>query len=223
MITYPTAATVLCFGDSNTHGAPSDDDEYVRLTADVRWTGRLQRLLGDGYDVIEEGLSGRTTDLEYDDCPGCNGRPYFWSSLLSHGPLEVVVVMLGTNDLKTRFGRTAADIATALHGYLDDVQAAAVNRAGQPPKMLLVSPIHLDDTRPGYLEMSSADFDAHSVEESRRLATEIATVAKARGVGFVDAASVAHPGRDGLHLSLDSHQSLADVLAHEIRRLTLPR
>jgi lysophospholipase L1-like esterase len=56
VISNPAASTVLCFGDSNTNGIPSDDANYVRLPADVRWTGRLQLLLGDGYDVIEEGL-----------------------------------------------------------------------------------------------------------------------------------------------------------------------
>jgi lysophospholipase L1-like esterase len=63
VITNPTASTVLCFGDSNTHGTPGDDPEYRRLPIDQRWTGRLQRLLSDGYHVIEEGLGGRTIDL----------------------------------------------------------------------------------------------------------------------------------------------------------------
>ncbi len=77
MLTEPDAVRVLCFGDSNTHGAPGDDPEYVRLGPDVRWTGRLQRLLGDGYDVVEEGLNGRTTDVDYVDRPHCNGRTAF--------------------------------------------------------------------------------------------------------------------------------------------------
>ena len=74
MLTEPDAVRVLCFGDSNTHGAPGDDPEYVRLEPDVRWTGRLQRLLGDGYDVVEDGLNGRTTDVDYVDRPHCNCR-----------------------------------------------------------------------------------------------------------------------------------------------------
>ena len=75
--TDPDAVRVLCFGDSNTYGTPGDDPDYVRLPADRRWTGRLQRLLGEGYDVVEEGLNGRTTDLDYVDRPGCNGRTYW--------------------------------------------------------------------------------------------------------------------------------------------------
>ena len=81
---------------------------------DVRWTGRLQRLLGDGYEVVEEGLNGRTTDVDYVDRPHCNGRTYFPAALLSHDPLDVVVVMLGSNDFKTCFERSAATIAQRL-------------------------------------------------------------------------------------------------------------
>ena len=84
MLTEPDAVRVLCFGDSNTHGAPGDDPEYVRLGPDVRWTGRLQRLLGDGYDVVEEGLNGRTTDVDCVDRPHCNGRTAFPAALMSH-------------------------------------------------------------------------------------------------------------------------------------------
>jgi lysophospholipase L1-like esterase len=106
VITNPAAHTVLCFGDSNTNGISGDDENYVRLPAAVRWTGRLQRLLGDGYYVIEEGLNGRTTDLDYANRPGCNGRTYFGPCLQSHHPLDVVVIMLGTNDLKAEFNRS---------------------------------------------------------------------------------------------------------------------
>ena len=61
----PDAVRVLCYGDSNTHGAPDDDPDYVRLPSVRRWTGLLQAELGERYDVIEEGLGGRTTDLDY--------------------------------------------------------------------------------------------------------------------------------------------------------------
>ena len=130
MRTDAHAVRVLCFGDSNTHGTPADDPEYVRLGPDVRWTGRLQRLLGDEYEVIEEGLSGRTTDVDYVDRPHCNGRTYFPAALMSHHPLDFVVVMLGSNDFKTCFGRSAPTIADALHGYVDDVETYVTDQDG---------------------------------------------------------------------------------------------
>jgi lysophospholipase L1-like esterase len=217
-MTNPAAVTVLCFGDSNTHGAPSDDEDYVRLAADVRWTGRLQRLLGDGYDVIEEGLSGRTTDLEYDDRPGCNGRPYFLPCLLSHQPLDVIVLMLGTNDLKVQFDRSPAEIAQALGGYVDDIASSARNGRGDVSTTLLLSPVHLDGSQPWFAERTDDSFDLASVEKSPMLAAEVRRVAHARGVLFADAATVARPGLDGLHLSLDSHARVAELVAAAIRQ-----
>jgi lysophospholipase L1-like esterase len=214
MITNPLAKTVLCFGDSNTNGIPSDDEDYVRLAADVRWTGRLQRLLGDGFYVIEEGLSGRTTDIDDEERPGSNGRPYFLPCLQTHGPLDAIVLMLGINDLKTRFGRTPADVATALAGYLDDIESfVAASGTGRATRTILVSPIRMDASRPLF-----ADFDAGSVERSGRLADELGRLAEDRGVHFADAATVARAGGDGLHLSLDSHEPLAELIAAAVRR-----
>src|SRR4051812_47190196 len=71
VITDPGAVRILCFGDSNTHGTPADDPDYARLPADRRWTGILQSTLGEGFEVVEEGLNGRTTDRDYEDRPGC--------------------------------------------------------------------------------------------------------------------------------------------------------
>jgi len=216
VITDPDATRVLCFGDSNTHGTPGDDPEYVRLPADRRWTGLLQQLLGDGYDVVEEGLNGRTTDLDYEDRPGCNGRPYFVPCLLSHHPLDVVVIMLGSNDLKSCFDRPATAIAGALHGYVDEIAANVADRRGRVPTTVLVSPIWLDDTAPGYAEATGESFDRTGVARSRELADEIRRVAQERGVLYADAARVARAGSDGLHLTLDSHPRLAELVASTI-------
>jgi len=212
VISNPDAIRVLCFGDSNTWGAPSDDPDYVRVAADRRWTGVLQELLGDGYDVVEEGLSGRTTDVDYDDRPGCNGRTYFAPCLQTHHPLDVVVIMLGSNDLKTVFDRSAKAIAEALHGYVDDIAVNVADRNGGVPTTVLVSPIVIDDTAPAYAEMTGENFDSAGVARSRDLATEVRRVAGERGVLFADASQVAHAGGDGLHLSADSHAPLAHLI-----------
>ncbi len=177
MLTDPDAIRVLCFGDSNTNGIPADDPDYVRLGPDVRWTGRLQRLLGEGYDVIEEGLSGRTTDVDYVDRPHCNGRTYFPACLMTHHPLDLVVVMLGSNDLKTCFRRSAATIAAALHGYVDDVAAYVTDRYGRTPALLLVSPILLDETITEYVDPTGNGFDD---EEPRGLAGPVGAGAPRR-------------------------------------------
>jgi lysophospholipase L1-like esterase len=217
VITDRDAARVLCFGDSNTHGCPGDDPDYVRLPADHRWTGVLQSLLGDGYDVIEEGLNGRTTDVDYEDRPGCNGRSYFWPCLLSHQPLDVVVVMLGSNDLKARLGRTPRDIAESLHGYLDDI-AAFVAENGRVPVAILVSPVRIDETGSRFAEVTAGDFDRDIVARSRELTEEIRRVARERGALYADAAQVAVAGDDGLHFTLDSHPRFAELIAATVSR-----
>jgi lysophospholipase L1-like esterase len=217
MITNPLATRVLCYGDSNTNGMPADDVNYVRLAADFRWTGRLQALLGEAYDIIEEGLSGRTTDVDYADRVGANGRAYFLPCLQTHHPLDAVVIMLGTNDLKIEFDRTPAAIADALHGYVDDIAMNVATREGLAPATILVSPITLDDERPLYAELTQESFDRAAVEKSRQLAAEIRRVAHARNMVYLDAASVAHAGADGIHLSRDSHAPLAELLAATLK------
>jgi lysophospholipase L1-like esterase len=220
--TNPAAFTVLCFGDSNTRGQRPDAYEMGRLPVDLRWTGRLQNLLGDRYSIIEEGLNGRTIDLDYADRPGCNGRAYLVPCLLSHSPLDLVVLMLGTNDIKSQFGRTADDIAAALGRLTDDIEEYAENRAGSTPLILLVSPIHIDTTRPGYAELTAASYDTRSPATSRGLATVLRQLAGTRRVLFADAATVAEPGDDGVHLTLDSHHRLAELLADMIGKALSP-
>ncbi|BDT86922.1 hypothetical protein GV791_18095 [Nocardia cyriacigeorgica] len=216
MIVNPAAFTVLCYGDSNTFGQPSDG--RGRLPSDLRWTGRLQQRLGAGYAIIEEGLGGRTTDLDDPDRDDRNGRIYFRPCLRSHSPLDLVVIMLGNNDLKTKFNREADAIAAALEGYIDDVERTAWTRTGGVPAILLVSPIHLDAEQPGFAEQSS-EYDADSVRKSRELSAVIRRLADRRKASFADAAIVACPGVDGVHLSADSHEALSQLIANEIRSI----
>ncbi|WP_410575606.1 GDSL-type esterase/lipase family protein [Amycolatopsis sp. cmx-4-61] len=198
---------VLCFGDSNTNGARADEPQLGRLPAELRWPGRLRKLLGPRFEVLEEGLGGRTTDLDPPDLPGRNGRAYFGPCLLSHHPLAVVVLMLGTPDLKTRFARTPAQIAGALDGYFDDVERFLGGRSRPQPRVIVVSPAHLGAVP------TSAEYDAGSVRKSRELAGELRAVAAGRGAGFLDAAAFARVGGDGVHLDLASHDALAARLA----------
>ncbi|MGW4370302.1 GDSL-type esterase/lipase family protein [Nocardia takedensis] len=213
MIVNPAAFTILCFGDSNTFGQPSD--RSGRWPADVRWTGRLQQLLGADFAVIEEGLGGRTTDLDDPDREDRNGRKYFQPCLRSHSPLDMVVIMLGNNDLKTKFGRQPDDVANALEGYIDTVEHTAWTRTSAVPAILLVSPIHLDADQPDFVKRSS-EYDIDSARKSCELATALVELADRRGVQFVDAATVARTGTDGAHLDRDSHDLLAKLLAREV-------
>lgn len=215
LIINPTAFTILCFGDSNTFGQPSE--ERGRWPADVRWTGQLQKVLGTEYAIIEEGLGGRTTDLDDPDRDDRNGRTYFQPCLRSHSPLDMVVIMLGNNDLKSKFGREVDAVATALEGYIDNIERTAWTRTGGVPAILLVSPIHLDADQPAFAEQSS-EYDVDSAHKSRELAAAINRVARKRHTLFADAATVACAGIDGAHLSRDSHEPLARLIAQEVDR-----
>jgi lysophospholipase L1-like esterase len=92
------ARTLVCFGDSNTWGyVPGSEGE--RFPRDLRWPNRLQQLLGAEWEVIAEGLNGRTASVERPDSEGRNGLPYLFPCLLSHAPVDTVVIFLGTNDV----------------------------------------------------------------------------------------------------------------------------
>ncbi|MGH2598955.1 MAG: GDSL-type esterase/lipase family protein [Dehalococcoidia bacterium] len=225
MLTNPDAVTVLCYGDSNTYGYPAEKVGVERWPVDVRWPGRVQELLGGGYAVIEEGLRGRTTAFDYPggERPGRNGLTYLGPCLHSHDPLDVVVVMLGTNDLKVAFGLSPAQIAEALDEYVDVIETEAASRDGGRAKVLLVSPAHVDNTCPDFAARRGVSYDETSVAKSRQLAEYVQAVADKRGVAFADAASVAWVGDDGVHLARDAHAALAELLAERIRALSRMR
>jgi len=206
----PAAKTILCYGDSNTWG--QKPDKTGRFTADQRWTGLLQRALGDGAYIIEEGLSSRTTDLEFAKKPGRNGKTYLVPCLATHNPLDVVVLMLGTNDLKCEFNRSAEEIATAVAGLLDIIADSAKTAAGEPTQVVVVSPILVDDIASRFQEWYSGWYDAASAAKSRQLAVLLQDLAQERECLFVNAAEVASAGEDGIHMTLESHAGLAALL-----------
>lgn len=217
MNTNPKATTILCFGDSNTHG--QKPDKTGRYEVDVRWTGVLQEILGNDYRIIEEGLGSRTTDLDYDKKPGRNGRKYLAPALHSHNPLDVVVIMLGTNDLKIEYRRSASDIAKALGYLIDDVNLYGIAKTGNKPKIILVSPIEINDQASRFTEFYTGYYDAESIMESKRLPNAVQQIADEKGVYFLDAATVSEPGEDGIHFSEDSERPLAELIAKTIHSL----
>jgi len=216
MNTNPNAITVLCYGDSNTWG--QKENRTGRYPANIRWTGRTQELLGDDYYVIEEGLCGRTTDLE-DSRPGLNGKTYLLPCILSHNPLDIVVVMLGTNDMKVEFNRSVQDIADAVKGLVEDIQNNARNKNDEAPKILIVSPIYIDDAAPRFAEFYAGRCDHNSVIKSIELARELSKAANQTGVHFLDASTVAKPGIDGVHMNEESHPALGSLVATTIQKI----
>jgi lysophospholipase L1-like esterase len=143
---------VLCYGDSNTYGSiPAVGGRFPR---NVRWPGVLAAELGAGWHVIEEGLGGRTTVFDDPILPDRNGRRYLTPCLLSHAPVDLVVISLGTNDLKARFSASAADIARGVGVLAEVALASGVGPGGTAPKVLLLGlprhgPFDTDEVRGG--------------------------------------------------------------------------
>ena len=164
----PNAITILCYGDSNTYGKRPDGTND-RHAADVRWTGQLQKHLGDGYHIIEEGLSSRPqTNLEFSKKPGRNGRSYLAPCLHSHTPIDLVILMLGTNDLKIEFNRPANDIASAIGELVNDIKEHTINEQRNIPRILLLSPIHIDTTQPLFERLYRGELNQESAPRNPR-------------------------------------------------------
>jgi lysophospholipase L1-like esterase len=209
-------SVVLCYGDSNTHGYDPSVLTGGRFPRDVRWPGVLVVALGAGWDVIEEGLNGRTTIWDDPFHPGRNGLPYLGPCLETHAPVDVVVIMLGTNDTKTIFGRTAAEIASGAGTLVDTVLRSAAGPAGAPPKVLLVAPAAPGDATERSELWGFGDARAKGLMMGRLYATAAAI----RGVAFLDAGPLAQlDPADGVHLTPAGHAALGGAVAEAIRSL----
>ena len=206
--------TVLCYGDSNTFGYIPETG--LRYPKEVRYTGRLQILLGDEYDVVEEGCNGRTT-LYDDPIDGWkNGLDYLKPCLNSHKPIDIVVLMLGTNDLKTTFGLTAAQVADGVGVLIDVIQNFTTEKQNFVPKIILVSPptIGINIKYSAFNEM----FSEEAVEESQQFSTYYKEIAKQKGCIFFDAAQYVYPSEvDSLHLTPEGHRILAEKLSELVK------
>lgn len=206
---------VLCFGDSNTWGW--DPRTAERYPADVRWPGVMAAALGAGYHVIEEGLNGRTTVFDDPTNDGRNGRPYLVPCLETHRPLDLVIVFLGVNDLKARFGLSAVDIAdgaAVLVRLIQGSDAGSPVRGGKAPPVLLVAP-----PVTGRLT-DFAELFAGAVEKSRGLAPAYARVAAERGCDFLDAGRfIVSSDADGIHLDPGEHAKLGRAMADKVRAI----
>jgi lysophospholipase L1-like esterase len=208
--------TILCYGDSNTWGCiPLTGAEPPRRYGPAqRWPGVLRRELGDGFWIVEEGLNGRTTVWDDPLEPFRSGKELLGPSLLTHQPIDLVIVMLGTNDLKIRFGASARDIAAGAGFLLDIVGASDCGSEGSPPQALLVCPPPV-----GRLGLFEEEF-AGAVERSRDLARHYAAVADARSCPWIDAgAHIRSSDNDGIHLDAPSHEQLGVVVAQHVRLL----
>ena len=214
---------ILCYGDSNTYGvnpaSTPENDEPYRLAGNTRWTRVLQELPGsEEYEIIEEGLGGRTTVYQDDASPFTNGRDYLIPCVLSHYPFDLLIIMLGTNDLKVQFAPYASSELFALQAFLRDVLNPNLYEGGALPKVLLTSPIAIGDNyRNSFLY---GVFDENSYQVSKELPRVFEAAAKMFGCEFMDASRYAEPSPiDSIHMDPENHRKLAEAFAEKIREI----
>lgn len=197
--------SVLCFGDSNTYGLKPDGTG--RYEKNERWTGILSDLLKNtDYEVIEEGLVGRTTVFEDNTRIGRNGSKLLPVLLESHGPVDIVVLMLGTNDCKTVYNASPTLIARGTEILLKQIRANN-NQA----KILLLSPIYLGEQV--WKQEYDPEFDEKSVVVSKELKAVFAKLAEEFDCMFLAASDVAKPSEtDQEHMDKESHRFLAEAV-----------
>ena len=191
---------IVCFGDSNTYGYITETGR--RYKKKVRWPGRLEKLLGDSYQVVEEGLCGRTSAFEDKTEPGLCGLDSIE---------RVMIVMLGSNDCKTQFGAAAEEITEGVKKVIQKARESS----SEEFDILLIAPAMMTEriADSGF----GSEFDMRSVAVSRELAKNYQALTKHEKINFLDGSLVTRVGEaDGLHLAEEGHQMLAEAVYQKI-------
>ena len=199
---------ILCFGDSNTYGTRPNGGRFDENT---RWPMRLGQLLGSDYAVIEEGFGGRTTVFD-DPVEGGykSGADYLPPCLMSHNPLDLVILMLGANDAKMRFNMTARTIAEGCMRLIRLIRLYGMDEQGKPPVILLTAPPPIADW---VMDTPYAQvFGPNAAAVTRGLAAEYARYARLMRCEFMDAGQFAACSReDAIHITAEGHLRLAEA------------
>ena len=207
---------ILCIGDSNTHGLCTDPSESAdhgnRYNEEERWTCLLQKALGEEYLVIEEGLSGRTCVYDDPDMDSVNLLPVLHALLNSHEPLDLVILMLGTNDSKVKFNTDAKKITKGMQILVEEAKSVPCwGKNG--PKILIVAPVPIEEG------VIYPDFNEKSVETTRALAREYAFLAVEKRADFLDAGGCELTSVDHVHLTKRGHRQLAERMEAAVREI----
>lgn len=207
---------ILCYGDSNTFGfKPEHTDD--RYDTNTRWTCLLQQKLGQPYNIIEDGLCGRTTNIQDELYPERNGKIQLLNCLQNYKSIDIVLLYLGTNDLNNRFRRNAFDISNAISELIEMIKESNNTKMS---KILLVSPTIILDNIINVED--NFGFDEISSKDSKELSKYYKKIADKYGCYFFDAASIVKPSIiDCIHLNEEGHKQLADALFHAIKNIDL--
>jgi lysophospholipase L1-like esterase len=213
---------IMVFGDSNSWGWTPVDEilPTKRYPENVAWPGVMDAALGEGYTIINESLSARTAATDDDTLgvsgAGLNGLEYLPAAVASHMPLDLVVIMLGTNDTKSYLGQSSLDISLDIMQLASSVQSnTGVATAYPAAQVLIVAPPHLG-TIPD-IEWLQGIFPEAAVVKSQEVPVILEALASSVDIPFFDAGTVAKvEGVDGIHMLEDAHQALGTAIASEV-------
>jgi len=216
---------VLVFGDSITWGwLPTEPIvPTTRHAVEDRWPNIMAAELGDEYHVITEGLSGRTTNIDDPNAPGLlNGAEYLDSAMFSHQPIDLVIIMLGTNDTKTYLKRTPLEIGLGVGELINIVQEGSgtgwYTYEDSTPEVLVISPPPLGEE----IDPLAAEIFEGAQDKIKALAAIYSNIATTAGVQFFDAATVVEldeVGVDGIHLLVEGNQDLGLAVAETVQKI----
>ncbi|CAF1115027.1 unnamed protein product [Adineta steineri] len=215
--------SILCYGDSNTWGfVPGSFGIRERFDRNTRWTGRLQQLLDPAhFYVIEEGLNGRTTNLDYGNRPdGRRGTEFLSAILYTHSPLDLVIIMLGLNDLKKEFNnRTSQHITQGIKEMIEIVRSTnfGPNMQSSPPILIVSSPIPVETKCSNVLDMFEG-----AKERLQNLADNLKVLVNEydKDIYFVDAAPhIQLSPVDGIHFDKKAHEQFALLMNNTIKKI----
>ena len=212
---------IVCFGDSNTHGycaVPENSESGgSRFTEQERWTCRLSEQLGEDYLVAEEGLSGRTTVFPDPLVEGLDGISLITPILMTHEPVDLLIIMLGTNDVKERFAANPYCIGLGLERLV--LKAKHTDCWGsQGPNILVMAPPAIGE---GMVRHPCVgDMGVTAVEKSRQLAPVYQQVCQRQNCAFLDTQGIgSFNDFDCMHLTAEGHRALAEKLAQLVPEL----
>ncbi len=217
---------IICLGDSNTHGYCADPNDCadggIRFNEDERWTRRLQTALGEDYLVVEEGLSGRTTVFQDPLYEGLDALSYVYPCLKSHEFVSLLIIMLGTNDTKERFGVNPFAIGLGMKRLVQKAQTVDCWGPDGKPNILIMAPPVIGEgvlTSPVADEMGT--MGPSCVDKSRRVPAEFRRVAEETGCHFLDTNEIGAEFNqvDFMHLTRRGHATVAAKLAELVPTL----
>lgn len=200
---------ILCFGDSNTWGHDPVDGSQLKR----HWTVILQEMLSE-YEIVEDGVCGRSTKFDVPDTPYSNGIEVFRERYInSDAEFDLVIIMLGTNDRLNYFNCAAAETAEVLGKIVSEY------RKKHTAEFLLISPILIRENALNHPIFSTL-YSEKSVTASKDFAKAISDTAKQENAYFLDAASVAEASElDGIHMDEAAHKKLAAKIAEKIKEI----